>query len=184
MGQGTESCGGYDVEYDPYNDDESLAKGLWLQKDGSSISVNRMSDRHIRNTIRLCENLAKSSTFSSEEDKWDEWVSVFNDELWIRLKDPSKSIKDSNMNKNRSKRSRNKRKKVKLPKGLVISKDKEQLMQCHCMKHYSVKTADLRRGWGLSCSKSCAAKRRTYNLPAAKNAPSFSEGKIERLQNS
>ncbi|WAK44686.1 hypothetical protein vBAmePPT11V19_00060 [Alteromonas phage vB_AmeP_PT11-V19] len=43
----------------------------------------------------------------------------------------------------------------------------KQLMKCHCGNTYTAKIADLNRGWGLSCSKSCAAKRREFGLPAA-----------------
>ena len=40
-------------------------------------------------------------------------------------------------------------------------------MKCHCGEIYVAKEADIRRGWGLSCSKSCAAKRKTHKLKAA-----------------
>jgi len=43
-------------------------------------------------------------------------------------------------------------------------------MICHCGDHYDARDADLLRGWSLSCSKSCAAKRRDKRLPAAKRA--------------
>jgi hypothetical protein len=33
---------------------------------------------------------------------------------------------------------------------------------CHCGKEYKAKRSDLLRHYGLSCSKSCAAKKRTY----------------------
>ncbi len=32
---------------------------------------------------------------------------------------------------------------------------------CACGKKYTVKQSDLKRGWGRSCSKPCAAKART-----------------------
>ena len=41
-------------------------------------------------------------------------------------------------------------------------------MQCHCGNQYFAKEADLKRGWGLSCSKHCAAVRRDFGKPAAK----------------
>jgi len=41
-------------------------------------------------------------------------------------------------------------------------------MQCHCGEIYSARSADLKRGWGYSCDKSCAAKRRDFGLPKAK----------------
>ena len=42
------------------------------------------------------------------------------------------------------------------------------LMLCHCGKEYDAREADLKRGWGYSCSKSCAAKRRDFGYPKAK----------------
>lgn len=42
------------------------------------------------------------------------------------------------------------------------------LMICHCGEEYTARSADLKRGWGYSCSKSCAAKRRDFGLPKAK----------------
>lgn len=41
-------------------------------------------------------------------------------------------------------------------------------MLCHCGTEYEARKVDLLRGWGLSCSKSCAAIRRDYGRPAAK----------------
>lgn len=32
---------------------------------------------------------------------------------------------------------------------------------CRCGKKYKAREADLKRGWGKSCSKSCAAMKRT-----------------------
>ena len=42
-----------------------------------------------------------------------------------------------------------------------------QTMKCHCGNLYEARTADLKRGWALSCSKSCAATRRSYGKPKA-----------------
>lgn len=33
-------------------------------------------------------------------------------------------------------------------------------MTCSCGKEYEARQADLNRGWGKDCSKSCAAKKR------------------------
>ncbi len=41
-------------------------------------------------------------------------------------------------------------------------------MVCHCGELYDAREADLKRGWGYSCSKSCSAKRRDFSLPKAK----------------
>lgn len=32
---------------------------------------------------------------------------------------------------------------------------------CRCGKVYSARAADIKRGWGKSCSKECAARKRT-----------------------
>jgi hypothetical protein len=40
-------------------------------------------------------------------------------------------------------------------------------MKCHCGVEYTAKSADLARGWALSCSKSCAAIRRDFGRPKA-----------------
>ena len=42
-----------------------------------------------------------------------------------------------------------------------------QTMKCHCGNLYEARKADLKRGWALSCSKSCAAIRRAYRKPKA-----------------
>ncbi|UIW10231.1 hypothetical protein [Flyfo siphovirus Tbat1_6] len=145
MGQGTESCGGYDLEYDEY--EENLCSGRWVQRDGSSIEVSKMGTNHIKNTLRMVRGLAASSSFTSEECKWEAWTDVFEEELVRRVDVPAKN-----------KTARN-------PQPVRGAKVQ---MVCHCGKHYDAREADLKRGWGLSCSKSCAASRKVLRLPAAK----------------
>lgn len=41
-------------------------------------------------------------------------------------------------------------------------------MKCHCGAIYYARTADLKRGWGYSCSKRCAAIRRDFGRKRAK----------------
>jgi hypothetical protein len=41
-------------------------------------------------------------------------------------------------------------------------------MVCRCGTPYQARKADLDRGWGRSCGKSCAAKRRDFGGNAAK----------------
>lgn len=145
MGQGAESCGGYDLEYDEY--EENLCSGRWVQRDGSSIEVSKMGINHIKNTLRMVRGLAASSSFTSEADKWKAWVDIFEEELSRRVDVPSKTKSTSHAQPAR---------------GLKVQ------MVCHCGKHYEAREADLKRGWGLSCSKSCAASRKTFHLKAAK----------------
>lgn len=145
MGQGTESCGGYDLEYDEY--EENLCSGRWVQRDGSSIEVSKMGTNHIKNTLRMVRGLAASSSFTSEAGKWEAWADVFEEELARRVDVPAKN-----------KTARN-------PQPVRGAKVQ---MVCHCGKHYYAREADLKRGCGLSCSKSCAASRKALRLPAAK----------------
>lgn len=145
MGQGVESCGGYDLEYDEY--EENLCSGFWVQRDGSSIEVSKMGTSHIKNTLRMVRGLAASANFTSDADKWEAWADIFETELSRRIDVPGKT-----------KTARN-------PKPVRGAKVQ---MVCHCGKHYEAREADLKRGWGLSCSKSCAALRKTFSLKAAK----------------
>lgn len=157
MGQGTESCGGYDPQYDPY--DENLGSGNWIQKNGQEINVQNMANSHLKNTIRLCRREVLCAIDEYDQDKWNAWISLMQDELFSRER-TGKVIK----NKPR----KTERKTRKPPRNLNISKATLQMMLCHCGNEYKAKTADLKRGWGLSCSKSCAAIRRKYNKKPAK----------------
>ena len=40
-------------------------------------------------------------------------------------------------------------------------------LKCACGAIYTKRTADIERGWGKSCSKRCAAIKRTHNTPNA-----------------
>jgi len=41
-------------------------------------------------------------------------------------------------------------------------------MECFCGSHYKARLADIRRGWGKTCSKRCAAIKREYGRPNGK----------------
>lgn len=146
MGQGTDSCGGYDAEYDSYA--ENLAIGLWTQRNGTTIHVSKMSTSHIHNAIRHAERASDRASFTSDSDKWQQWIDLFHDELTTRRKQSTtKSTAGSSKP--------------------TSNYGKTQQMICWCGKQYSAKIADLNRGWGLSCSKSHASIRRQQNKPAA-----------------
>ncbi len=36
------------------------------------------------------------------------------------------------------------------------------VVKCACGKHFTARDADIRRGWGKYCSKSCKAKAQSY----------------------
>lgn len=146
MGQGTESCGGYDVDYDEYEDCQD---GYWIQRDGSRIAISDMSISHLINTKRICARLAATANFTSDSEKWNEWVDAFNSEIATReakQKACPKAVKAEKSN----------------PRGILVE------MVCHCGFEYKARSADIKRGWGLSCGKRCAAIRREYGRPAAK----------------
>lgn len=145
MGQGAESCGGYDIEYDEYDDADLVSGGIWTQRDGSQIRVSDMTDTHLKNTMRLCAKLSQEATFECDQEKWQAWVDIIGDEL-----------------SGRAKRDDNKRQEKILVtrKGGNNPRGRKVKMTCHCGKHYEARESDLKRGWGLSCSKSCAAYRK------------------------
>lgn len=162
MGQGSDSCG-TDVEYDAY--DEGLERGVWIQRNGVSIHVSAMSVKHLYGAKQLAVKAARRATFTDESDKWEAWVEVFDAELARRERpvlstrqelktaqpgtysvtgEAAKSIVES------------------VIRGLTVT------MICHCNQEYQAREADIKRGWGLSCSKRCAAIRREFGRPAAK----------------
>ena len=148
MGQGTESCGGYEVEYDPHGYDESNGYTVWAGNKGD-YKVSSMKKSHIKNCIRLCESKSLSESFSCDSEKWQDWVEVFKAELLNRDKStPITRAADS--------------KATQKPRG------QKKSMRCHCGQVYDARVADLKRGWALSCSKSCAAIRKKYKKPKAK----------------
>ena len=165
MGQGAESVPfGYDVEFNPYFDDEKLGFGIWTQSSGVEISVSKMPDSHIKNCIRIVNRERICSTCESDMEKWGVWLDIFNDELFERKK-TGKHIR------HKFEGERKKRKPSKTIKQVLKNLSpcvKSLEMVCHCGVNYKARVADLKRGWALSCSKSCAATRKTYNKQPAK----------------
>lgn len=147
MGQGTESCGGYDVDYDPY--EEGLGNGMWTQRNGVGIKVTAMSLQHLKNAKRIAEAKVECATFTDEADMWREWVELFDREIDSRPLTKPKST---------------------APKIIKPVRGKKVDMICHCGVRYQARQADLNRGYGLSCSKRCASIRREFGRPAAKKA--------------
>lgn len=145
-----EAMGAYEAVYDEY--EEGLESGEWIQRDGTSISISKMSTSHIRNCIRLCEVRSESSTFSNDSHKWECWINAFEDELFART-----------LTKRATKTKTKTKKASKTIKAILNStKSNKLLMTCFCGKQYIAKRADLNRGWALSCCKSCASIRREF----------------------
>lgn len=53
---------------------------------------------------------------------------------------------------------------------------------CWCGCHYYAREVDLRRGWGKSCSKSCAATKRDYGRPNPKRVDGLALPKIDKMK--
>lgn len=151
MGQGAESCGGYDVEYDEY--EEGLVDGMWTQRNGSSICVSKMTASHIRKAITVCENASKRANFSCDADKWNSWIDIFESELDSRGESKFKPLARYNS-----------------PKAIKPTRGAKLELICHCGAKYSPRLADLKRGWAKSCSKRCASIKRDYGRPDPKCA--------------
>lgn len=146
MGQGAEDAGGYEVDYDEYEDCQD---GYWIQRDGSRIAISEMTISHLINTKRICARLAATANFTSDSEKWFDWVEVFDKEIAVREMRQKADPKAARAEKSK-------------PRGVIIE------MICHCGFEYKARSADIKRGWGLSCGKRCAAIRRSYGRPAAK----------------
>jgi hypothetical protein len=145
MGQGTDSCGGYDFDYDPY--DEGLANGEWTTKTGGGIHVSQMSVRHLEGALLVAQRAKRNATFDDQREKWEDWIELFERELSHRAYAPAAP------------------KVIKAPQPV---RGKTVTMICHCKAEYEARQADLNRGYGKSCSKRCAAIRRDYKRPAGK----------------
>lgn len=151
MGQGSDSCGGYDydAEYDYLEDCQD--RGVWPQKVGGPIPIGEMTDSHLKNAIAHVEKLALTSTFECNRQMWEAWADMFAQEI-------------ANRRLNRKSHINSQQKKPSVVRGIT------QIMRCHCGEQYSARMADIKRGWGLSCSKRCAAIRRDFGRPAASKA--------------
>ncbi|WLY87230.1 hypothetical protein [Vibrio phage vB_VibM_83AMN] len=159
-----EAMGAYEAVYDEY--EEGLVDGLWAERNGNKTSISKMSDTHIKNCIRLCKRNAYNATFTNESDKWNEWVDLFEDELYSRS---SNRITSNKVQSTKQKRKGKAGKKVPtiIKSGLAKLNASSVIMICACGQEYEARVADLKRGWALSCSKRCASIRREFGRPCA-----------------
>ena len=153
MGQGTESCGGYDVDYDEY--DEGLLTGMWTQRNGSQIHISKMTISHMQGARRVAQAAAMRASFTGDQEKFEAWVDAFGEEIARRggeIERPPAVYVDGSVKKE--------------------VRGAKAKMQCHCGGFYLAREADLARGWAKSCSKRCAAIRRDFKKPSAKRVES------------
>lgn len=171
MGQGTESCGGYDVAYDALTD---APDGVWIQANGVGIRVTQMALSHLVNARRLAQRHAETATFTDDADRWREWVDLFDEEIDHRRAQPrsatSSGMATPSAHQSVSGTSEERGGVLNGLAGRVkpVVRGAKATMVCHCGQRYEARTADVKRGWGLSCSKRCAAIRRDFGRPAAR----------------
>lgn len=149
MGQGSDSCGGDEWDYDEY--EEGLDTGHWTTKGGGGIHITKMTLGHLHGARRVAYRAQMEANFTDAAEKWGAWVEAFDAEI-ARRPTPVPVLKT-----------------VKAPKapprGTMVT------MICHCKQEYKARQADLKRGNGYSCSKSCAAIRREFGRPKATRKP-------------
>lgn len=151
MGQGSDSCGGYEVDYDPY--EEGMEAGVWTTKDHAEIHITKMSLQHLHGARRVAYRAQMEANFTDTADKWEQWVDMFDDEISRRSTTASKAVSATVLTP------------VKAP---TKQRGKMVQMVCHCGQEYDAREAELKRGNGYSCGKRCAAIRRDYGRPPAK----------------
>lgn len=144
MGQGSDSCGGYEVDYDAY--EEGLADGEWTTRNGVGIHITQMTLGHLHGARRVAYRAQMEANFTDTAEKWEAWVEVLDAEIARRPAPLPKAP-------------------AKPPRGTMVT------MICHCKQEYKARQADLKRGNGYSCSKSCAAIRREFGRPKATRKP-------------
>lgn len=154
MGQGTDSCGGWDLEYDPY--EEGLESGTWTTRGGGDISISQMTLSHLKGARRVAQNAARRAAFSCDKDKFEDWVEMLDEEI------------DSRERATRSKSASAPIVKSTPSKTPQAQRGAKAKMKCHCGDIYEAREADLKRGWAKSCSKRCAAIRRDFGRPGGK----------------
>ena len=155
MGQGTDSCGGWESEYDPY--EENLSNGVWITRDEGEIHVSKMTLKHLKGARRRCQMMAKTVSFTCDAWKWEDWVRIFDGEIDKRDLAPSSPAVKSSPSEVETP-----------PSPPQPARGKKFSMVCFCDTVYRARLADLKRGWGLTCSKRCAAIKREFGRPPAK----------------
>lgn len=168
MGQGAEDAGGYELEYNPAYEGLSHNPPRW----NDSKPVDEMSCAHLRYALRVSKSVAGTSSFTCDDDTWETWIDVLEQEIHHRAV-TGKKIKSKNDFRLPRKKGTGKKgkettkKRIEEYKAMTFTSSKVQ-MRCHCGKEYTAKVADLRRGWATSCSKRCAAIRREFGRPVGK----------------
>lgn len=140
-----------DDEYDEYS--EGLACEVWTCRNGQTVKVSKMTERHLRGARKVAMRAKQRSTFTYDEEKWQNWIDLFDHYLNIKIVSSIENKKKLAPKKSTTNPTP--------PRGNMIE------MLCHCGNNYTAREADLKRGWALSCSKRCAAIRRDYGRPAS-----------------
>lgn len=130
---------------------------IWVDKNNQEHKIKNMSNKHIQNCINLIEKSKENS------EAFEEYLEIFKKELQYRNENNIHIEKRNNSLIFKD----NKHVGRKLTKAFKNLKEEDWdlmpssvKMLCACDKEYQARKADLKRGWGLSCSKSCSAKRK------------------------
>jgi len=136
-------------EYCPY--EEGLLTGTWTTRDYQEIKLPDMTLQHLHGALRVAQRAKERATFSNVEEMWQSWIELLEDEIFIRERRESRTAPVQQKNATPSP-----------VRGETVQ------MICHCGTEYAARKADIKRGWGFSCSKRCAAIRRDFGAQKQK----------------
>jgi len=127
---------------------ENLCKGIWEGQNYTQYKISEMTASHLRNTIRHLQGKSSSMSFSCDSELFDDVIDVMQDELISRIgKSSASKPKAASLKPKQA------------PRGSKLK------LKCHCGGVYEARSADIKRGWGKSCSKRCAAIKRDFGRP-------------------
>ena len=128
----------------------------WMMKTGQLKKIKNMTTSHIKNVINTLSVLKEKDL---EYIDCDYDISILRFELERRILQNDNSA-DLNHQRNQERKATKRKNKV---QELIQTFNLDNLgsnvnMICGCGDNYVARKADLKRGWGLSCSKKCAFK--------------------------
>lgn len=142
MGQGSDSVGGDDYDLSHTIAYEQIQAGIWINQRGEEVKLADMTEQELLSALNIANQRAFShiNDIDSEiHDIFHSWFENISRELSYR------STKKLNAASN---------------KVLNSARGNKTQMTCSCGEIYFARNSDLKRGWGKSCSKSCAARNK------------------------
>lgn len=130
MGQGSDSAGGDDFDYEFDQASHDLKIKIWTKQNGDKIQLKDMTLSELNDAKFFATKQSFECLNDDIADHYINWFNILSFEVESRT-----------ANSQEKKEARGKKTK----------------MTCSCGKIYFARDSDLKRGWGKSCSKSCAA---------------------------